>query len=547
MLSRASLPIAALCCLSVVFGVPAVSQSIAIKPLPSKADGLSADGHLVRSVIVGTEADPLTAALPSRQVGIAGGAWTTLSTGLNAVANAIAVHDSDVYVGGFFTDAGGTTANYVARWDGTRWHSLGSGVNGPHPAVYGLATSGDSLYAGGVFVSAGGQSSRGIARWDGSNWHSMAGGVDGSVFAIAVDGSSVYAGGYFNTAGGAAARNIARWDGTTWQPLGAGLNNVVRSLAVYEGNLIAAGDFDSTGSASLPYIARWNGSTWEPLGGGTDYFVYSMAVDGHKLYAGGVFLQAGGVPANYIAQWDGSSWQSVGQGVNNIVYALAVSPQGVYLGGLFTQAGQLYTNQTARWDGTAWSAQSGGVNNVVFATAANGTNAYFGGAFSVAGAQPAARIAAWHEVNSTVFAVLPGWNLVSLPRKAANTDASLLFPGHRGAVFAYNTSSQGYDVASTLTVGAGYWVKYDASTAITISGSDVDSIAVATVQSGWALLGSLTSTLPSTLVATDPSGVLTSSVFRFNRSTQSYEPSSEITPGEGYWVKVTAPASIHVP
>jgi hypothetical protein len=35
-----------------------------------------------------------------------------------------------VYAGGHFTDAGGATdADYLARWDGSSWRALGSGLN----------------------------------------------------------------------------------------------------------------------------------------------------------------------------------------------------------------------------------------------------------------------------------------------------------------------------------------------------------------------------------------------------------------------------------
>src|SRR5258705_34815 len=40
-----------------------------------------------------------------------------------------------LYVGGFFTTAGGVAANYVAKWNGSSWSALGSGMNG---SVYAL-------------------------------------------------------------------------------------------------------------------------------------------------------------------------------------------------------------------------------------------------------------------------------------------------------------------------------------------------------------------------------------------------------------------------
>jgi hypothetical protein len=57
-----------------------------------------------------------------------------------------------LYAGGYFTNAGGVAANYIAQWNGSSWSPLGSGMNG---GVIALAVSGGTLYAGGVFTTAG--------------------------------------------------------------------------------------------------------------------------------------------------------------------------------------------------------------------------------------------------------------------------------------------------------------------------------------------------------------------------------------------------------
>src|SRR5207237_8615636 len=49
----------------------------------------------------------------------------------------------------------------IAKWDGSSWTALGSGVN---YAVYALAVSGSDLYAGGTFTTAGGKVSAYVAR-----------------------------------------------------------------------------------------------------------------------------------------------------------------------------------------------------------------------------------------------------------------------------------------------------------------------------------------------------------------------------------------------
>src|SRR5204863_176191 len=50
------------------------------------------------------------------------------------------------------TTAGGTPANYIAKWNGTSWSALGSGMNS---SVYALSLSGTNVYAGGLFTTAG--------------------------------------------------------------------------------------------------------------------------------------------------------------------------------------------------------------------------------------------------------------------------------------------------------------------------------------------------------------------------------------------------------
>jgi hypothetical protein len=370
--------------------------------------------------------------------------------------------------------------------------------------------------------------------------------VNGSVYAIAIDGSNVYAGGYFTEAGGTAALNIARWDGTSWHAMGFGLDDVVRAIVIHQNSVIVGGDFDSSGGSLAAHCVRWNGASWAALHGGTDQSVYSFAQIGGDLYAGGVFSSAGGIPVNYVARWNGSAWSALGSGVNSIVYSLAAGDAGLYAGGLFSMAGGAPANQVARWNGSAWSTLYGGVNNIVFAAAASGGNTWFGGAFSVAGGQPADRVAQWHEVSTTNLAMLAGWNLASLPRSPVTGNPSSLFPGSAGAIFSYNNGTQNYESASTLAAGDGFWVKYDVSTAIAISGTDLDSVRVTASQAGWVLAGSTTNPVPVASLTTTPPGSIEGIVFRYNRVTQAYEPAGEITPGEGYWIKVTQPCTIRI-
>ena len=62
---------------------------------------------------------------------------------------------------GNFTKAGEIAATNIAKWDGSAWSALGSGMNGPVVAV---ALSDTNLYAGGGFTKAGGKVSVFISR-----------------------------------------------------------------------------------------------------------------------------------------------------------------------------------------------------------------------------------------------------------------------------------------------------------------------------------------------------------------------------------------------
>ncbi len=233
-------------------------------------------------------------------------------------------------------------ANCIAKWDGSGWSALGSGMGG---AVYALAVSGTTLSAGGDFTMAGGLPADYIAKWDGSAWSRLSVGMNYDVYALAVSGTSLYAGGGFSQMGGGPANCIAKLDGSTWSTLGEWVSGDyyygrVLALAVSGTILYVGGEFTSEDLVPAKYIAKWDGSAWSALGSGMDNWVFALAVNGTNLYAGGAFTTAGGVVANNIAKWDGSAWSALGSGMNGNVYALAADgPAHLFVGGTFSLAG----------------------------------------------------------------------------------------------------------------------------------------------------------------------------------------------------------------
>jgi hypothetical protein len=267
----------------------------------------------------------------------AAGVWQPLGTGMNNDVHALTVWDPDesgpfppqLVAGGEFTTADGVVVNRVARWDGSNWQPLGSGVNnivtslstldpdsaGPLPPV---------LVAGGSFTLAGGNAAARIARFDGTTWSAMGTGMNGTVWVLdhwdSGSGDRLIAGGDFTLANGVAASRVASFDGATWQPFATGMNGSVRCFTTWDPDgpgataprLVASGLFTTAGGAAIARIAHWDGAAWQGLGAGVNGShvsgVTTWDPDGPgpndpQLFAGGDFTLAAGNIANAVAAW----------------------------------------------------------------------------------------------------------------------------------------------------------------------------------------------------------------------------------------------------
>jgi hypothetical protein len=134
-----------------------------------------------------------------------GTSWSALAGGTNGPVFAVAIApNGNVYIGGQFTTAGGVAANRVARWDGTAWSALGSGVSAVDACGVQAIVIDDlgTVVVAGSFSSAGGIPASNIAKWNGTTWSALDTGMNDAVYALALDsGGNLAAGGDFSTAG----------------------------------------------------------------------------------------------------------------------------------------------------------------------------------------------------------------------------------------------------------------------------------------------------------------------------------------------------------
>ena len=369
-----------------------------------------------------------------------GETFSSLGTGhgMSYWVRALCVYDDGagpaVYAGGQFTNAGSVLANRVAKWDGAAWSALGAGTNReiyalgvfdpPDPAV------GPGLYVGGEFYEVDGIPTENIARWDGTGWSTLGSGIRGRVLACTTfdDGSgpALYVGGSRaeEWGEGFVANRVAKWDGTTWSALGGGIDDPdwdesVSALCWFdppgsEGPaLYAGGNFNEVGGSPAWSIAKWDGETWSDVDYGVWHsgsrwgLVLALAVfddgSGPALYVAGDFDTAGGVNAQCFAKWDGTSWAPVQ--LEGCTFAAPNSLQvfddgtgpALYMGGGFRFADGSEHIGVLRWDGTTAVPLGGntywGPQEIVVVSEATGPTVYAGGMMFWAGEQASTHIA----------------------------------------------------------------------------------------------------------------------------------------------------------
>lgn len=318
--------------------------------------------------------------------------WSPLRGGTEQVVLGLTVFDPPgpqgpgLYATGNFLFADGVQVNRIARWDGVSWSPLSSGANGTIDRMTvhddGLG-GGPALFVGGIFGQViGAPNTRRVAKWNGSSWSALGTGMDdyiNDLVSFDEDGSGpnpprLFVGGYFLQAGDQEIHYLARWDGAIWTDVGGfdALNEHVHSFQVFDDGsgmaLYVGGNFNIVGGQVARYIARWNGSTWSAVGTGLNTEVLTMTLfddgtgGGPQLHVGGFFFATGGGPPTtstpFVAKWTGSQWVSLGTGLNDAVWNLTTFDDGsgngtaLYAGGWFTTAGGLTSRRVAQWNGS---------------------------------------------------------------------------------------------------------------------------------------------------------------------------------------------------
>lgn len=211
--------------------------------------------------------------------------WYALGGGTNgAVTELLRLQNGDLIVAGEFSDAGGTILTRVARWNGTTYSAMGSGVDGA--ATSAVEFNGD-IYLGGTFNSGAAD----LARWTGSAWVYSAAFASKYAYVSELHVSS----GVLHAAGSmtgftGTSYGVKRLVNGNWESVGQELNGEIKAVETVGGVLVCGGAFTGNYFAqdtTLMHVAALIGNTWVDFAGGLNGTVRDLLVHQGYLYAAG--------------------------------------------------------------------------------------------------------------------------------------------------------------------------------------------------------------------------------------------------------------------
>ena len=311
--------------------------------------------------------------------------WETVGGSTNSHVRAFFgdTLDNVLYLGGRFKYAGGTEVNGIAKWDGEQYHPLGTGHDNCDsftcPSFYSIIRYKDEIYVSNFGYSIGGVPIKGIAKWDGVKWDSVGSGIRdfdgdaGIVWGQLVYNDELYIYGRFPLAGSVISHAIVKWNDEDYIPLdfpySSPLTNYpqIVGATIFEGQLYVGGQF-ATGPnvADQLDVARYDWENWYPVGGGikgTIGDVNDLIVYKDELYICGNFRKSYGNAGNGIMKLKDDAWVDVGGSFDEetvVAHDMVIYHDDLYVFGTFhSVGGGVSADNAAKWDGEKWCGLGG--------------------------------------------------------------------------------------------------------------------------------------------------------------------------------------------
>lgn len=223
------------------------------------------------------------------------GIVTTVAT-FDSQVNILIARGEYLYIGGTFSTIDGNPFELVARYDGSTWTPLGTGITYAGAVIDMKFSNDGTLYIAGLFTFPVGN--KGVCYYRDGTYYPMNGGVEFTPPA-------------------------------SLGPVAIAIGN--------DGKIWVGGDFEALNDGSstpVGHITYWEDGSLHDITGVNDT-VYGILVDDEgTVYAGGEFTSTEGGPANaveHIASWDGNTWHELDSGIpeTDVVFSMKEIPEGI--------------------------------------------------------------------------------------------------------------------------------------------------------------------------------------------------------------------------
>ena len=225
-----------------------------------------------------------------------------------------------LYVAGNFdhvNDNPDTTKRFIVRQNGNNWESIGY-FNNPISA---MTADSNNIYVCGYFTQINNEPIKYLARYDGTTWHSIPDSeiYDPSLHDIQMYNGDLYVAGDFSYAD--SIKNMMYYHDGEWHGLG---NNPslfgidVTRLTVWHNELYISGDFIMGTGEIHNHLLKWDGETvsapWPTFydfQGNSDTYgsgLVWMVPSTNYLYVCGSVQSIGNTEVDHVARYDGSQW-----------------------------------------------------------------------------------------------------------------------------------------------------------------------------------------------------------------------------------------------
>lgn len=233
----------------------------------------------------------------------------------NSAIYDMTVYNDMLYACGDFTAIGNVACNYVAKFDGTSWQAVGDfskfHLQGHAPAqMNAIEVYNNEIYVGGAFDDSSGVPHN-IAKYDGTKWVSVGTGIrQGGVISISALQSynhKLYIGGTFSKTYEIPGGNLIAWNGSDFESvIPYPINSYVNSFIINKNKLVVLGQFTTLGENEAMCLLVLDSSSQCSLRGMSstfsNYCVWSsIASMNDTIVIGGQFNFIDTIPAKNIA------------------------------------------------------------------------------------------------------------------------------------------------------------------------------------------------------------------------------------------------------